>query len=93
VAIEIHETIVSPDVNGIAVQILISDEPQQRADEAKFRVTLDLRLSDYDLPLVAQIQRAAIGAAMDELRAIYQSLGVQINNGSGHYNLDPTVKK
>jgi len=81
-AIEIRETIVTPDADGLFVQLHISDAaPDDLA--ATFRLILRSKLPPpKTTPALAQLQRAALTNARAEIGRLFQSLGHQLNDAN-----------
>lgn len=90
-AVEIRETIVTPDDAGAGsfVQLQIADAPLP-AEDAAIRLTLAVSIPGYEAPLLAQLQRAAMRAAQDTLTGLLQQLASEIQS-AGH-PLNPTLK-
>ena len=89
-AIEIRETIVTPDATGDVVQLHISDAPQDD-ESATFVVQILAKLPPLEMPLVAQCQRETLKIAQDALSVILQKTAKQITS-AGH-DLDPRPGK
>lgn len=88
--IEIRETIVSPDPTGDLVQLHISDVAPN-AEGATFRLVLLAKLPPLEMPLLAQMQRAAMTNAQDALGTILQKMAKEITeSGQG---LNPRPKR
>ena len=88
-AIEIRETIVTPDPSGDVVQLHISDVAL--GDEGgSFRLVLRAKLRPFEIPLVAQLQREAMTFAQEALSSILQKSAKEITQ-AGH-GLNPRPK-
>jgi hypothetical protein len=89
-AIEIRETIVTPDANGSVVQLHISDVAL--GDEGgSFRLVLRAKLPAYETPLLMHCQREAMKKADDVLRALVQQMAAELNNHP-EFSLNPTLQ-
>jgi hypothetical protein len=90
-SVEIRETIVTPDGadGGSLVQLQISDVPLP-AEDAAIRLTLSVSVPGYEVPLLAQLQRAAMELARDALNGLLQRLAREVQ-ASGH-QLRPNPK-
>jgi hypothetical protein len=87
-AIEIRETIVTPDPTGDVVQLHISDA--ELGDEnGSFRLVLRAKLPPFEVPALAQLQREAMGAAQDALTPLLTNLARQITESGRGLNPRP----
>lgn len=84
-AIEIRETIVEPTAEGLSVQLHISDVPKG-AEGATFQLILLAKMPRSETPVLAQLQRAALHRARQEMGTLWQALGAELN--AAHYDLD-----
>jgi hypothetical protein len=88
-AVEIHRTIVTPDADGDVVELYVSDAPPEDAS-ASFVLRLTTKVGPYDHPQVAQLQRAAMMIAADQLNELARDMAEGIT-GAG-YGLKPRPK-
>ena len=89
-AIEIRETIVTPDPTGDVVQLHISDVGV--ADEGgAFRLVLRTKLPPFQVAVLAQLQREAMKIAQDTFSELLQNMANEITN-AGH-NLNPRARR
>jgi len=86
---EIRETTVAPASNCSAIRIQISDAPLT-AENASIVLDLHVRLPAYEAPLLSQVQRQAVRAAMDILSALNQKLIEEIQRDK-HHELEPKI--
>jgi hypothetical protein len=86
--VEIRETTITPDADGSIVRLQISDVPPPY-ESATMLLDVTVKLPEYTAPpLLAQLQRQAIRAAMEVLRAFDQSLIQEIRK-QPHIDVEP----
>lgn len=86
-AVQIRETIVTPDETGSVVQLHISDVAPD-AEGATFRLILLAKLPPYrSPPVLAQLQRAAMKIGQDNLTPLLQNLAAELQQS--HQAIDP----
>jgi hypothetical protein len=91
--IEIRETTVLPDENGAIVRLQISDAPLL-SEDAAIRLILAVRVPAFQSPLLAQLEREAMKAAIEALRGLVQDKAKEIQEMEGiSHNLDPVRKR
>jgi hypothetical protein len=92
--VEIRETTVAAPSNGLAVRVQISDAPLN-AENAAMLLDLHVTLPAYEAPLLLQVQRQAIVAAMDVLRALEHVLAHEIQGNDPRIDvpLEPKIKQ
>jgi hypothetical protein len=89
--VEIRETTIIPDANGSIVRLQLSDAPPQ-AEYATMLLDVTVKLPEYTAPpLMAQLQRQAIRAVMEVLRAFDQSLLQEIRK-QPHLDAEPKIR-
>ena len=81
-AVEIRQTIVTPDANGTesVVQLHISDAPLLDEDAAKLRIILSAKVDPRHGALLVQVQYAALRAASDALNSMVQTMAQGIKD-------------
>ena len=86
--VEIRATTVAPDADGSIVRIQLSDAPLQ-AESATMLLDVTVKLPEYtEPPLMAQLQRQAIRAAMEVFRKVDQNLLQEIRK-QPHIDVEP----
>lgn len=88
---KILQTVVTPNENGAVVQLQISDGSLD-AEYAAIRLTLAVQVPEYDVPLLAHLQREAMAIAREALLALERALGQEIQSDM-HRDLRPKIKK
>jgi hypothetical protein len=86
--VEIRETTITPDVDGSSVRLQISDVPPPY-ESATMLLDVTVKLPEYTAPpLMVQMQRQAIRAAMEVFRSLDQSLLQEIRK-QPHIDAEP----
>ncbi|MFI5021148.1 MAG: hypothetical protein ACHQRJ_05785 [Alphaproteobacteria bacterium] len=87
---KILATTVTPNASGAIVELQISDAPLD-AEVWAIRLNLSVQIPDFDLPLLAHLQREAMRIADKALDALTRAIEREVLQTS--HNVSPAVKK
>jgi hypothetical protein len=85
--VEIRETKVTPAASGSVVQLYISDAPPDD-ESTTFVLRVLAKLPAYQAPVLAQLQRAVMKVAQNELTPLLQSLAAELKRSN--HPIDPS---
>lgn len=88
--VQIRETTVTPAGKGMTVALYLSDAPKDDGT-ATFRLALTANVPQYEVPLLAHYQRAALKTADEVIETLRQQLAKTIQ--AAGMELDPPPRK
>lgn len=80
--VEIRETTITPDAAGAIARLEISDAPLADERIEAIRMTIEVRLPSYKLPLLAHYQREALHLASEAIRKLDSDISQEIQETS-----------